>query len=110
MQKIVSQLQSKKLIYKKLEEIQPSTLNIRNKIRIFHTLDLSSRYGILFVVSQKSRIMQKNVAIFESIVEKVKIYVDHNVINKVIIIDAPLCSKAKALFKENRWKVIDATV
>jgi len=110
MQKIVTQLQSKKLIYKKLEEIQPSSLNIRNKIRIFHTLDLSSRYGVVFVVSQKSRILQKNVEIFESIVDKVRVYVDHNVINKVIIIDAPLCSKAEKLFKLKKWKVIHATL
>lgn len=110
MKKIVTQLQSKKLIYKKIEEMKPSALNIRNKIRIFHTLDLSSRYGVVFVVSQKSRILQKNVEVFEGIVEKIKIYVDHNVINKVIIIDAPLCSKAEALFKQKKWKVIHATV
>ena len=110
MQKIVTQLQANRLIYKKMEEIAPSALKIRNKIRIFHTLDLSSRYGVVFVVSQKSRILQKNVAIFENIVEKVKVYVDHNVINKVIIIDAPLCSKAAALFKEKKWKVIHVTV
>lgn len=110
MQKIVTQLQSKKLIYKKMEEIKPSTLNIRNKIRIFHTLDLSSRYGIVFIVSQKSRVLQKNVEIFEDIIEKVKLYVDHNVINRVIIIDAPLCSKAEALFKQKKWKVINAAM
>jgi len=106
MQKIVTQLQQNRLIYKKMEEIAPSTLKIRNKVRIFHTLDLSSRYGVVIVVSQKSRILQKNVLIFDAIVEKVKLYVDHNVINKVIIIDAPLCSKAEALFKTNKWKVI----
>jgi len=110
MQKIVTTLQSKKLIYKKMEEIIPSKLNIRNKIRIFHTLDLSSRYGVTLVISQKSRVLQKNVLVFNSIVEKVALYVDHKVITKVIIIDAPLCSKAAALFKVHKWKVIDATV
>lgn len=110
MQGIVTLLQSKKIINKKCEELSPKILKIRNKVRLYHTLDLSNRYGAIVVVSQKSRILQSNIEVFESIIYKMSIHFDHNFALKTIVVDAPLCSKAETKLKQNGWKVLFASV
>lgn len=105
MQMVVDSLRKKGKIYKKMQEIKPSELGIRNKIRIYKATDVSGYFWAIFAVSQKSRLLMKDVHKFEEIVAKLSIYSEHNFKNKVLFIDAPLCSKAEAAFKENGWKL-----
>ncbi len=106
MKALIDQLQSKGKIYKQLSEIQPRELNIRNKIRIFSATDMNSYYTAIFMVSQKSRLLMKDVAKFEEIYQKLVTYSGHNYKYKLLIIDAPLCSKAKKAFQDAKWKII----
>jgi len=105
MQMLVDSLRKKGKIYKKMQEISPKELGIRNKIKIFKATDMRGYFWAIIVVEQKSRILLKDVAKFEEILAKLTRYVEHNFKHKIIFINAPLCSKAKDGFKSLGWRV-----
>ncbi|MDB2562275.1 hypothetical protein N9X61_01585 [Sulfurimonas sp.] len=105
MQMVVDSLREKGKIYKKMQEVTPKELGIRNKIRMYKATDTKGYFWAIFAVSQKSRILMKDVRKFEEIYSKLTIYFEHNFKHKVIFIDAPLCSKAKEAFKTQGWKI-----
>jgi hypothetical protein len=83
------------------EQIEPKLLGIRKKIEII----IENEKNCLIIVSQKSRILRKDVSIFEDIFLKVKEY-KKLTLSKSIKIDGPLCSKAKLELEQNGWEVI----
>ena len=105
MQMVVDSLRAKGKIYKKMQEITPKELGIRNKIRIYKATDTSGYFWAIFAVSQKSRLLMKDVRKFEEIYGKLTAFFDHNFKHKIIFIDAPLCSKAQEAFKQTGWKI-----
>jgi len=105
MQMVVDSLRSKGKIYKKMLEVSPKELGIRNKIKIYKATDVNTKYWAIFAVSQKSRLLMKDVHKFEEICAKLSIYCSCNFSHKVIFIDAPLCSKANEAFKTQGWKI-----
>jgi len=107
MKVLVENLRTNGRIYKKLEEIQPKELKIRNKVKLYAALDLNRYYNAIIIVSQKSRLLMKDLVKFEEIVQKMALYRDHQFKGKVLILDAPLCSKARAAFIKAKWKIIE---
>jgi len=105
MQMVVDSLGKKGKIYKKMQEIAPKELGIRNKIKIYKATDISGYFWAIFVVSQKSRLLMKDIGRFEEIYTKLTVFCDHNFKHRVIFVDAPICSKAKEAFGQNGWKV-----
>jgi len=105
MQTIVDSLRKKGKIFKKMQEIAPKELGIRNKIKIYKATDISGYFWAIFAISQKSRLLMKDARKFEEIYAKLIIFCDHNFKHKIIFIDAPLCSKAKDAFKQQGWKI-----
>lgn len=105
MQMVVDSLRKKGKIYKKMQEVAPKDLGIRNKIKIYKATDITGYFWAIFAVSQKSRLLMKDVRKFEEIYAKLTIYCEHNFKHKIIFIDAPLCSKAKDAFKSQGWKI-----
>jgi hypothetical protein len=105
MQMIVESLLKKGKIYKKMQEIAPKELGIRNKLKIYKAVDTTGYFWAIFALSQKSRILLKDVKKMEEIYAKLTLYCDHNFKHKLIFIDAPLCSKAQKAFSELGWKI-----
>lgn len=105
MQMLVDSLRKKGKIYKKMQEITPKELGIRNKIKIYKATDMRGYFWAIIVVEQKSKILQKDIAKFEEILAKFTRYVEHNFKHKIIFIKAPICSKAKEGFKKFGWRV-----
>jgi hypothetical protein len=105
MQMVVDSLRQKGKIFKKMQEISPKELVIRNKIKLFKATDTNGYFWAIFAISQKSRILMKDVHKMQEIYAKLTLYCEHNFKYKIIFIDAPLCSKAKAAFKEAGWKI-----
>jgi len=105
MQMVVDSLRKKGKIYKKMQEVLPKELGVRNKIKIYKATDAFGYFWAIFAVSQKSRLLMKDVHKFEEIYAKLTLYFEHNFKHKVIFIDAPLCSKAKKAFREAGWKI-----
>jgi len=105
MQTVVDSLRKKGKIYKKMQEVAPKELGIRNKIKMYKATDTSGYFWAIFAVSQKSRLLMKDVRKFEEIYIKLSAFCGHNFKHKIIFIDAPLCSKAKDAFKTQGWKI-----
>ena len=105
MQMVVDALSSEGKIYKKMQEITTKELGIRNKIKIYKATDINGYFWAIFAISQKSRLLMKDVHKFEEIYAKLTMFCEHNFKHKVIFIDAPLCSKAKEAFKQTKWKI-----
>ena len=105
MQMVVDSLRQRGKIYKKMLEIAPKDLGVRNKIKIYKATDVNGYFWAIFAVSQKSRLLMKDVHKFEEIYAKLTLYCEHNFKHKVIFIDAPLCSKAKEAFTTQGWKI-----
>jgi hypothetical protein len=105
MQMVVDSLRKKGKIYKKMQEVLPKELGVRNRIKIYKATDTNGYFWAVFGVSQKSRLLMKDVHKFEEIYAKLTIYCEHNFKHKVLFIDAPLCSKAKEGFKIAGWKI-----
>lgn len=105
MQMVVDSLREKGKIYKKMQEISPKELGIRNRIKILKATDMRGYFWAIFAVSQKSRLLMKDVHKFEEIYAKLTLFCDHNFKHKIIFIDAPLCSKAKLAFQQAGWKI-----
>ncbi|MDA7817531.1 hypothetical protein N9A28_05025 [Sulfurimonas sp.] len=105
MQMVVDSLRAKGKIYKKMQEVAPKELGIRNKIKLYKATDTRGYFWAIFAVSQKSRLLMKDVHKFEEIYAKLTVFFGHNFKHKIIFIDAPLCSKAKEAFKTQGWKI-----
>jgi len=105
MQMVVDSLRQKGKIYKKMQEVSPKELGIRNKIRIYKATDTTGYFWAIFAISQKSRLLMKDVHKMQEIYAKLTLFCEHNFKHKMIFIDAPLCSKAKSAFKESGWKI-----
>ncbi|MBU1884862.1 hypothetical protein KKB80_11450 [bacterium] len=107
MQAVVDSLRENGNLYKKMIEIKPSQLGVRNKIRIYHVTDRRGYFSAIFAVSQKSKLLMKDVKKFEEIYQKFVIFSDHNFKYKILFVDAPLCSKARAAFADCGWSLED---
>jgi hypothetical protein len=105
MQFVVDSLRKKGKIFKKMKEVSPKELGIRNKIKIYTATDMYGYFWAVFAVSQKSRLFIKDVHRFEEIYTKLTLFCDHNFKHKVLFVDAPLCSKAHKAFVEAGWKI-----
>ena len=105
MQMVVDSFRTKGKIFKKMQEVAPKELGIRNRIKIYVATDTSGYFWAIFAVSQKSRLLMKDVHKFEEIYLKLTVFCDHNFKHKFIFVDAPICSKAKEAFKTQGWKL-----
>jgi len=105
MKEIVHLLQEKKLVFKSLKSIEPKELGTRKKIHIYIGVNLKKYYACILHISKKSRILSKEALEIMELHQKLEQYNDSKINKKYIYIQAPLCSKAKALFQEQKWTV-----
>ena len=105
MKTIVELLQKKKLVFKSLKPIDIKELGSRKKIEIYLGVDLKSYYACIIHINKKSRILSKEAIELMQFHKRLEDYNDSKINKKYIYIQAPLCSKAKALFKEEKWMV-----
>jgi len=105
MKEIVEQMNTKNLVCKSLQNIIPKEIGSRKKIEIYLGVDLKEFYCLVLKLKKKSRVLQKEAKELMLLHEKIERYKDTKIMKKYIWIDAPLCSKAKALLEENGWRV-----
>ena len=105
MKEIVDILQEKKLVFKSLKPIEPKKLGSRKKINIYLGVNLKKYYACIIHISKKSPILSKEALELIKFHKKLEILNESKITKKYIYIQAPLCSKAKALFEEEKWIV-----
>ena len=105
MKEIVNFLQEKHLVFKSLRPIDIKNLGSRKKIDIYLGVDLKKYYASVLHINKKSRILKKEALELMALHEKLELFNDSKITKKYIYIQAPLCSKAKALMQEEKWTV-----
>jgi len=106
MKDLIHRLQKENLVFKSLKHIFPKELGSRKKIDIYLGVDLKKYYVCILHINKKSRILQKEAEELMEFHIKLEKYNDSIIKKKYIYIEAPLCSKAKELLKNNNWKVL----
>jgi len=91
--------------YQYVETINIKELGIRKKIDVFITKNIKDENSILFYVTQKSRFLQKDVDKLEEINTVILSNIQEQIKEKVILIESPLCSKAKTKLEELDWTI-----
>jgi hypothetical protein len=92
--------------YKQMNEVDPRDLGIRNKITIHYGIDSLNQKVAVLGVKQKSRIVLKDVPKFEAIIAKLSLYVEYRFSKKILMIHAPVCSKALKALEEKHFNVL----
>ena len=105
MKQIIDYLQQKNIIFKSFKEVTPKELGSRKKIELYVGVDLKGYYAVVIDMEKKSRVLRKEAGELMALHEKLEKYIDSKIKKKYIIIEAPLCSKAKVLLEENGWRV-----
>jgi len=105
MKEIVEAMNAKNIICKSLEEVMPKALGSRKKVALYVGVDLKGYYCLVMKLRKKSRVLRKEATELMLLHEKMESYKDTKITKKYIWIEAPLCSKAKALLQEHGWKV-----
>ncbi|MDQ7085516.1 MAG: hypothetical protein Q9M36_11580 [Sulfurovum sp.] len=105
MKKIVDYLQNKHIIFKSLKEVLPKEIGSRKNLKLYVGVDLKSYYASLFCISKKSRFLRKEAQELILLHEKLEKHIDSQIKKKYLIIEAPLCSKARAMLEAQQWKV-----
>ena len=102
---IVEFLAKKKILFKSMTQITPKELGSRKKLQIYLAVDMGGYYNLIIYISKKSRFIQKDANDIINLHTKVERLKDIIIKKKIILIDAPLCSKAKAKLIEDGWRV-----
>ncbi len=105
MKEIVHVLQENNLIFKSLKPISIKELGSRKKIDLYLGVDLKKYYVCIIHICKKSKIVSKEALEIMEFHKKLEIFNESKITKKYIYIQAPLCLKAKALFKEQKWRV-----
>lgn len=107
MKDVVERLQEKSLVFKSLKQIDiKKEFSSRKKIDLYLAVDLKKYYTCIIHISKKSRILKKEAEQLMEFHKKLEKYNESKIKRKYIYIEAPLCSKAKALLENEGWKVI----
>ena len=110
MKHTVDILRAHDIVIPKLTPLNNKDLGIRKKVTLYKGVDVNASYVLIIRVFQKSRFLRKNVLEIETILRQTKAKLGHNFKKKIILIQAPLCSKAEFELKEHGWRVILDTI
>ncbi|MDD3775433.1 MAG: hypothetical protein PHV08_05695 [Sulfurovaceae bacterium] len=105
MKNVVDFLGQNRIICKTLSQISPSMLESRKKVDIYLGVNLKGYYCSVFAITKKSRILRKEAEELLELHSRLESNNNSKINNKYLLIQAPLCSKAKALLEELDWKV-----
>ncbi len=105
MKELTSYYTNKNILFKDIQKVEPKELGSRKKIEIYSATCVDSKYYAIFKIDAKSRFLKKNAEDLMLLEDKLASYLGHNFKKKEVIINSPLCSKAKQYLKDNKWSV-----
>jgi hypothetical protein len=103
MKEVLHLLQENNLLFKSLKPISIKELGSRKKINLYLGVDLKKYYACIIHIRKKSKILSKEALEIMEFHTKLEHLNESKINKKYIYIQAPLCSKAKAIFKEQKW-------
>ena len=104
--KVLEPLQSRGYLFKRFEPFSLKTIGSRKRIEVYHGVDLQNRYTLVFIVKKKSRVLQKEAREWMEIVSKIENHYGYRIMQNILVIGAPLCSKARNLLEREGWSIV----
>ncbi|MBN2895935.1 MAG: hypothetical protein JXK05_08625 [Campylobacterales bacterium] len=98
-------IDNRRLAGNHLSEIPAAALGIRKQVRIYHTVETNGISTVMVVLSQKSRIVLKDIPTLESIANAASFYIQRPLIYKMLLSQAPICSKARSALESLGWGI-----
>jgi len=86
-------------------EFEEKKLKSRKKLKVYFGYSIKNEYCIVFEIDRKSRFLQKDVDELENFILEVT-NVKFKYKKKILILTAPLCSKAKEKLHNLGWRII----
>jgi len=84
-----------------------SELNSKKKIDIYLGKNLQNSYVVVLDITKKSRILQKEAKEIMDLVSKLEFLREIRAKKRYIYLKAPICSKAKRLFENQKYKFLN---
>jgi hypothetical protein len=106
MKQIVEMLSSHGIICKKLTSVTPKELNSRKKIELFVGVGTDGYYCSMMHLVKKSKVLHKEANELMELHKKLEGFQDTAIKKRYIRVEAPLCSKAKALMESQGWEFL----
>ena len=107
MKKIVDLLCAKGILLKSLNEIDLAIINSRKKAKIFSGVTDKNYFIFIIDIGQKSRFVVKNAKEVIELEKKLEMVENHIYKKKYIVLNSPLCSKAKDFLIKEKWKILE---
>ncbi|XOB62721.1 hypothetical protein ACMC56_02670 [Campylobacterota bacterium DY0563] len=105
MKELTHYYNKKDILFKEIEEIAPKDLKSRKKIKIYVATSIQKEYYAIFIIDSKSRFIRKNAEDLMLLLEDLVSFQEHNFKKKELLISSPICSKAKKLLENDKWRV-----
>ncbi len=106
MREAVDRLRQEGIVCQKLETVSLAALGSRKRIDLYLGVDLDRYYCSVWHVRKRSRVVQKEVREWLALHARLEAHTDRTIRKRYVWIEAPLCSKAKALLETEGWKVL----
>ena len=105
MKELLNLLEEKNLLFKSLKPIDLKLFSSRKKIDLYLGVNLKTYYACIIHIKKKSKILSKEAVELMEFHYKLEQLNQSRITKKYIYIQAPICSKAKALLKKNKWLI-----
>jgi len=106
MKAIVDRLSHYHILCKRLTAVAPKELGSRKKISLYVGVDTAGYYCSVMHLVKKSRVLRKEAEELIVLHGKLEMYQGTTITKKYIQIEAPLCSKAKAMMEQAGWMFV----
>jgi len=105
MKEVLEPLQAKGYLFKRFEPFDLKEIGSRKRIAVYHGVDTQNRYTLVFAVKRKSRVLSREAREWLALKAKIEAHYGYPIRQAIALVDAPLCSRAKALLESEGWRI-----
>ncbi len=105
MKEVVERLQRLGAVFRSLEPVDLKKLGTRKKVTLYLGVDTKGYYTMIMTLKKKSRILRKEATELMTLHDKLEQQMQTKIKKKYLFVEAPICSKAKALLENEGWVV-----
>ncbi|MBN2963642.1 hypothetical protein JWV37_02525 [Sulfurospirillum sp. T05] len=105
MNHIVNALLSKGVVCRSLTPVSLRELDSRKRLECYVGVGLDARYICVWMRESKTKILSAEAAQLEALVARLEVLRNHRVFVKILLTNAPVCSKTQTLMQKNGWRI-----
>jgi hypothetical protein len=110
MKNLINFLNKKGIILKEIEEISPSIVGSKKRVKIFCGTSIEGKYYLFLILNNKTRLLTKNIEQLQELYDKLASYKDHQFKYVYLFYSSDICSKALKYLKTIKWKSFHDTL